>query len=244
MLIEKPISDRLSAELEALRDEVLESGVVTRVAYNLRFLGAIERIRTVLEGGELGQLLFARIEVGQWLPDWRPKRPISETYSASSQRGGGVALDLSHELDYMLLLFGAPVDWSVRLSATGVLGIDAPDVFDGVYSFADGFSASVHMDYLERLARRRIRIVGSDGVLECDIVGRSMTVRLNDAEPALIDDEALFDVARTYSEEHRSFFAQVAGVPVQTALPDLDAAIDVLRLIEAPRPTDTDGAFA
>jgi len=30
------------------------------------------------------------------------------SYSASKKRGGGVALDLSHEIDYMRFLFGDP----------------------------------------------------------------------------------------------------------------------------------------
>ena len=80
-----------------------------RVAYNLRFLPVFREIERILREAVIGQTLFVRIEAGQHLGAWRPARPYALGYSASTARGGGVALDLSHELDYMRMLFGHPI---------------------------------------------------------------------------------------------------------------------------------------
>ena len=44
---------------------------------------------------------------------------------------------------------------------TGFLPIESDDIFEGIYRFSDGGTVRVHLDYLERAPRRRMRIVGS-----------------------------------------------------------------------------------
>lgn len=234
VLVEKPIADGITDELLALREEARAAGVVVRVAYNLRFLGAIGRVGELLADGVIGRRLFARIEVGQWLPDWRPGRPVTELYSASQQRGGGVALDLSHEVDYLTMLFGTPEDWRVLPSSTGLLGIEAPDVFEGIYAYPDGFSATVHMDYLERVTRRRIRVVGAEGVIECDVAGKLLRVARHGEAETRYEQPGLFDGPGTYLAELESFFAEVSGETPRQALPSLEDSIEVLRLLDDP----------
>lgn len=230
VLVEKPVAVAPDENLTALRDEVASAGVVVRVAYNLRLLGVMRQLRQLLAEGAIGQRLFAHIEVGQWLPDWRSGRRVTEGYSASLERGGGVALDLSHEPDYMTFLFGLPARWCVSTANTGVLGIAAPEVFDGTYTFGDGFSCTTHMDYLERPARRRIRIVGAEGVVECDIIGRTLTVTHGD-EVHVYDDPELFDTQGSYIAELEEFFALGGGSTSDAVLPTLDDAARVLELL-------------
>ncbi|HET6351079.1 MAG TPA: Gfo/Idh/MocA family oxidoreductase [Coriobacteriia bacterium] len=229
LLVEKPIAVELDSDVVSLCLAVRARGVVARVAYNLRLLGVMREIEGAMRDGALGTPLFARIEVGQWLPDWRPNRPHEASYSASG-RGGGVGLDLSHEIDYMRMLFGQPSEWCGRSSSTGVLGIEAPDVFDAIYRFESGFSCTVHLDYLERQVRRRLRIVGSDGVIECDIAGKRMSVRTAEGE-RIYDDPALFDVQRTYPDELMSVFTEIADRSTPSLLPSLDDACEVLALL-------------
>jgi predicted dehydrogenase len=204
--------------------------MVVRVAYNLRLLGVMRLLRELLDGGEVGRPLFAHIEVGQWLPDWRSGRRVTEGYSASIERGGGVALDLSHEVDYMFMLFGMPAEWRISTANTGILGIAAPEVFDGSYVFADGFSCTTHMDYLERLARRRIRIVGADGVIECDAIGGTLTLTRGE-DVRVFDDPALFDTQGSYLAELEEFFALAGGASGAGHLPTLAEAERVLTLL-------------
>jgi predicted dehydrogenase/NAD(P)-dependent dehydrogenase (short-subunit alcohol dehydrogenase family) len=231
VLVEKPVAPGLSPEFSRLCDDVRDSGLVGRVAYNLRFLGALAIVSEALGAGALGQVLFARIEVGQWLPDWRPDRPFASSYSASVTRGGGVALDLSHEVDYMVMLFGLPLDWCVREAHTGALAIESPDVFDGIYSFSDRSTCTVHLDYLEKKLRRGLRIVGTDGVLDCDIAAGHLSL---DSARDVRDssDPLLFDREGTFVDELELFFSEVAGVGVRgPRLPGVEEGSDVLRLL-------------
>ncbi|WP_298654045.1 Gfo/Idh/MocA family oxidoreductase, partial [uncultured Proteiniphilum sp.] len=41
-------------------------------------------------------------------PDWRPNTDYKKSYSAKKEEGGGVSIDLIHEWDYLIYLFGFP----------------------------------------------------------------------------------------------------------------------------------------
>ena len=73
------------------------------VGYHLRF----NPVMTAF-AGRLGgrQAVTVSAYVGQDLRDWRPGRDHRTTASATREAGGGVLRDLSHELDYLLWLFG------------------------------------------------------------------------------------------------------------------------------------------
>jgi predicted dehydrogenase len=238
VLVEKPIATAPSDDLSDLCDEADAAGIVARVAYNLRLLPALVRVREYVATGAVGAPLFARVEVGQWLPDWRPGRPLSESYSASESRGGGVALDLSHEVDYMCMILGMPTGWCARMARTGALPIASPDVFDAIYTFANGSTCTVHMDYLEKRTRRRLRIVGTSGVIECDIAAGTLVLTCDDGAKDL-SDPALFDSEATYPAEMLSFFAEIAGAdPGSVRLPTLREGAEVLRLLSDGRLED------
>ena len=227
LFIEKPLSHNLD-NIDALKERADQKGVKIYIGYNLRFLGILQQIRTLLRETALGDLYFGRIEVGQYLPQWRKGTDYRKSYSASNERGGGVALDLSHEIDYMRYLFGDPVSWKVMRSRTGTLEMDAEDMFEGMYLYQNGSICSVHMDCLQKKPNRCIRIEGSRGTLFCDIIGKKMTV-VSDGAEQIINDEGLFDVNRTYRDEMAHFMDVVENRcdPAVT----LDDGTAVLRLI-------------
>lgn len=200
LFIEKPLAHHSSAAARLIR-AARRGGAPVFVAYNLRFLGALQRLKAIIAGKKLGKLCAARIEAGQWLPDWRPGRDWRAGYSADAARGGGAALDLSHELDYMRWLFGQPKSWRTEKARVSGLTRGAEDVFEGLYRYAGGFLCSVHLDLLQRPARRRIHITGTKGSVEVDLIAKKFTVTRGGGQPVVRRDPALFDVSKTYAAE-------------------------------------------
>ena len=47
----------------------------------------------------LGNIYSIRCDVGQYLPNWRADKNYSKSVSAKKDLGGGVLLELSHELE-------------------------------------------------------------------------------------------------------------------------------------------------
>lgn len=230
LFIEKPLADSVTKAISLKKKIAEKSNTKIFVAYNFRFLGAIQYIKNKISSGVIGSLYFAEIEVGQYLPSWRPMSDYRESYSARKDKGGGVALDLSHEIDYMRYLFGGPVSWKIMKSKVSDLEIDSEDLFEGIYRFSRGIICSVHMDYIRHNEKRVINIVGSKGTLECDFINKYIKIQKNNGEILLIEDAHLFDVGESYKSELNHFIECIEKD--KTLQITLDDGIEVLKLIE------------
>jgi len=169
VLVEKPLAQDVS-RIDELRAAAGAARRIVGVAHCFRFNALLERVRRELASGRHGRILSASVWCGQHLADWRPGRDHRQTYSARQQEGGGVLLDLVHELDYSDWLFGPVVAVSAEARNTGTLGIDAEDVADLVMRTRSGAVISCHLDYLARPAVRGGRVVGERGTLTWDLI--------------------------------------------------------------------------
>lgn len=176
LLIEKPLSHDL-AGVEALLQQAQTRGVVLQVGYNLRFLPSLARFRHLVHQGEVGQVLSIRCEIGQYLPTWRPDSDYRQGVSAQGSLGGGVLLELSHELDYLRWIFGE-VDWvRAYLGRHSQLEIDVEDVahlilgfspslaFGAAFEAAAGPVAALSLDFLRHDPTRLCTAIGERGSL-------------------------------------------------------------------------------
>jgi predicted dehydrogenase len=231
LFIEKPISHNRNG-LDELRNTSIAKGIKLSIGYNLRFLDAMAFIKKELGKGVLGKLYFARIEVGQYLPQWRPQRDYRDIYSASRDKGGGVGLDLSHEIDYMRYVFGDPAAWKVMKTKAGDLDIDVEDVFEGVYLYGNGFVCTVHLDYLQMKKERKLTVKGEKGTLTCDFAMQRIDVAVQTPGETTTScrNETLFDVTRTYVDEMDRFIDALYHDTRPSVT--IDDGIRVLELLE------------
>lgn len=209
LFIEKPISHNLN-NIDKLKAIIAKKRLRLFIGYNLRFLHAMRFIKEQLDKNIIGDLYFANIRAGQYLPQWRQNIDYRDSYSADRDKGGGVSLDLSHEIDYMRYLFGDPIDWKIIKTKVSGLEIDSDDIFEGIYRFNNNFVCSVHLDYIVTEKERKIKIVGSKGSLQCDFIKKKIKIKKNNNEEITVyDDESLFDVDKTYIEELKHFIESI-----------------------------------
>jgi predicted dehydrogenase len=164
IFMEKPLSDSLegTAELARLCEE---ARTVFMMGYTLRFHEPLQILRQQLIEGAVGRVLYARAEVGQYLPDWRPHMDYRQSVSARSDLGGGVLLELSHEFDYVRWMLGDFRSVWARSAQIGDLEIDVEDIAEVFLVGCHGEFVSVHLDMLQRSGGRSCHIHGTDGSL-------------------------------------------------------------------------------
>jgi predicted dehydrogenase len=221
VLVEKPLAASLDGVAELLA-RANAGGLRLEVAYNLRFHPALAAVADALGRERIGALVSVRAEAGSHLPDWHPELDHRAVSSGSQALGGGAALALSHELDYVLWTAG-PVASSAGFAATrGDLGIDADDVAEIILRHTDGAISSVHVDLVDRSHRRAARWVGTAGTIAWE-AGSPAVLTTNAGTEPLWDDPS-FDLDRTYAAELEAF---LGGVQFPG-----DARADAVRVLE------------
>lgn len=169
LLVEKPIAAGLEG-VDELISTCQADNLVLMTAYNLRFLPSLQHFRELLEENVIGRVLSVRAEAGQYLPSWRPEADYRDTVSAKKSLGGGVLLELSHEIDYLRWLFG-DVQWvSATLHTQSDLEIDVEDTAHLTLGFVENndskpLIASVNMDFVRHDSTRTCVVVGESGSL-------------------------------------------------------------------------------
>lgn len=211
LFVEKPIADAMDG-VEPLLADAARRGRHVMVGFNLRFHPMLQRMKRLLEEGAIGRPLGARIEFGQYLPDWHPWEDYRHGYSARRELGGGIVLDAVHEIDYARWLLGEVMSISARLGRLGDLAIDVEDTAAMILTHASGALSEIHVDYLQRAYARTCKIIGTDGTLWWDWHARA--VRLFQASTGAWETFAEpdgFAINQTYLDEIRLFLAVVDG---------------------------------
>jgi len=179
LLVEKPLSSGLRG-IDGLIRICRENALCLMTGYNLRFSLTLQKFRASIDEGRVGRILSVRAEVGQYLPSWRPGTDYRESPSAQSRLGGGVLLELSHEMDYLLWLFGPVKGLTAIVRRQGDLEVDVEDTVHMILEFparegARGIVGALSMDFIRRDRMRRCTAIGSHGTLCWDGIAETVS---------------------------------------------------------------------
>jgi len=175
LFIEKPLSHTLKiSELEQCLDSKK-----TYVACNLRFLDALEYVKQEILPTNTEKIQEVEAYCGSYLPEWRQGVDYKKNYSAIPELGGGVHLDLIHEVDYIYWLFGKPIHQVKTLKSQSALNIESIDYASYQFSY-EGFETHVTLNYYRPLPKRTLEIVFETYIIKVDLL--TNTVYKNDKE--------------------------------------------------------------
>ncbi len=161
IIVEKPLFDL--AEIQTATYSKLN----IHVSYNLRFHPMLQKLKSELKSEKI---LSSHIYVGQYLPTWRPTVDYRNTYSAKAERGGGVLLDLSHELDFSMWLFGKPLGLFCRGGQWSDLEINSMDTCGLIVEFEKCPMATIQLNYTDRMTQRFLIVNTNRSTYKIDFI--------------------------------------------------------------------------
>jgi len=244
LLIEKPISNA-TANVARLIEKCRQRGCVLMTGYNLRFMESLQCFRELINAGRIGHPISVRAETGQYLPSWRPDVDYRQTVSAREELGGGVLLELSHEIDYLRWLFGE-VEWvSAIQRRQSALEIDVEDTAHLVIGFAPelgkkALSAALSIDFVRHDTTRICTVIGDRGSLRWNALTGTVEVFEQGAsawQPHFVSQPQR---DASYLDEWRHFLGCI-DEERQPMISGEDG-LAVLRIIEAARRSSAAGA--
>jgi predicted dehydrogenase len=176
VLIEKPVTST-GHEAKALLATSEHLDTAVNVGYCLRYLPSTNVVKELLKKRTIGAVYNAWVDVGQYLPDWRPDTDYKKSVSANAQLGGGALLELSHELDYLSYVLNDNLSFcSAILRNSSELNLNVEELADFTLSSSRGVVCHLHMDFIQKPPRRFCSFMGSEGRIEWDLVLNSVTV--------------------------------------------------------------------
>ncbi len=180
LLIEKPVGTGYEslADWQELLD--LSTRVPIAVAYVLRHNPCVAFLQDQLNARQIGKLVEADFYCGSWLPDWRSGLDYRSCVSARRDQGGGVLLELSHELDLAQFLLGPIKLDSSLLEQSTLLEIDVEDKAILIGRSADGCFVTMRLNFCTKPAKRHAIIRGSTGEIYCNLIEGTVRVTQDD----------------------------------------------------------------
>ena len=227
LFIEKPLASRLSdAQLAAAA--ISQRSMLAYIAYPLRFHQLLQELKATISP-DLGRVEEVSVYNGSYLPNWRRNMDFRLSYSADPELGGGVHLDMSHEIDLVYWLFGKPESSRALLRNKSSLGIDSYD-YANYRLLYPKFCASIVLNYYRSQPCRTIDIVMPDKVIQADVLAG--TIKINGAISYTFSGK-LEDM---YEAQLRYFIDAIkTGSPVMN---NITEAIDVMNLILCEHETE------
>jgi CMP-N,N'-diacetyllegionaminic acid synthase len=160
---EKPLFEKFYP-LKDINNEVF-------IGYVLRFHPLIQKLKSLVRGSNV---LNMNVACGSYLPNWRANIDYKDSYSAKKEEGGGVLLDLSHELDYANWIIGELVNIKSFQTKVSNLDIDSDDLVSLVAKTKEGGVVNLSIDYFSKLAHRKILLNTNIFTIELDLIANKL----------------------------------------------------------------------
>lgn len=190
ILIEKPLSHRVS-NFVPKKNKVW-------IGYNMRFNPIVKYLRKNLRNKKI---YFVNAFCNSYLPHWRKNRKYQNIYSADYKKGGGVELDLSHEIDYVIWIFGDLSKNFIFKSKISKLKIKSNDIFIMAGKTKSKTQILVNLNYFTLKPVRKIFVSAENASYQADF--KKNYLKIFTGKKSKIYNFKNLDYDYTYREMHK-----------------------------------------
>lgn len=141
------------------------------IGYVLRFHPLLEKLKEFVKNEKI---LLINAKCSQYLPSWRPNTDYKNCYSAKKEEGGGVLLDLSHEIDYVQWLAGQINEiksYQVKISDLEINSDDLTILIGKTYR---NILVNISIDYISKITNRRLLVETFEHTYELDFISNKL----------------------------------------------------------------------
>ncbi len=215
IFLEKPLSHNMENIGRLIRVSNKKK-LVTMVGYQLRYHIGLRTLKKHIDSKTIGTIISADIHFGEWLPGMHPYEDYRDNHISIGSQGGGVINCLSHEIDYARWLFGMPrsvVAMGGHLSCLEMK--NAEDSVDLMLDFGQNDTTTlpvhIHLDFLQKPARRYACIIGDKGLLYWDYYANTVECKMHDSKQSWIESYPNWKRNDMFLDEVKNFIASING---------------------------------
>jgi len=243
LLVEKPLTNSFESS-SLLVDICRRNNVTLMTGYNLRFLDSLQIFRQSINQEVVGKPLAIRAEAGSYLPSWRPRLDYRASVSAQLSLGGGVLLELSHEIDYLRWIFGEVVSVWAKIDHKSNLQIDVEDTANLNLEFkkqdnTGTINANVNLDFYRHDATRLCTVICENGTLRWSVIGGTVEKFSQGSSSWEIVFQGHQGLDETYFAEWHNFLESIdkSSRPIVSG----EDGVATLKIVDAARSSSSSG---
>jgi len=164
LFIEKPLSSSENG-IKQLKKIIKQKGIITLIGCDHRFHPCLKKIKEIIDKKRLGRIMSVQVESSSLLSDWHPYEDYRKGYSAKEELGGGIAMTMTHELDFLRWFFGEIKEIFSITKKISELEITADDISTMTMIFKNNIIGELHLDYFARPQFKSCKIRSTKGTL-------------------------------------------------------------------------------
>lgn len=221
VFIEKPISSSLDG-IDELSKLAKANNVVVGNAFCFRFHEGVQKMKKLIDKGDIGKVISIRAMMGEHFPTVRPD--YMDTYYVKYSG----AFELVHDVDLAIYMADQPIqNFSGLYGSYGNMGFQSPDTVEIILQF-EKCLANVHLDFFQKPRTRTLDILGEKGNLRLEFADwNKYTISRYFPDEDMWKDET-FETTRNdmFVAESMNFLNAILGkepiaVPVSEAVKSL-----------------------
>lgn len=171
LFIEKPINNILNKnKFLKLYKKAKKNKCTLYIGYNLRYLDSLNYFFSFIKKSK--NIHKIDIEVGSDIKFWRKNIDFKKSVSVNKKYGGGVLLELSHEIDFIIYNLGFPKSVSSYIFNTMKYNIDVEDNAYILMLYNNkffNFPISFKLDFVRKDTVRKISVFTNKSSLKLDL---------------------------------------------------------------------------
>lgn len=222
LFIEKPVLHNLK-NIDSINSILLSNNIKTYIACNMRFHPGIIHLKNYVDNNK-SKINEVNVYFGSYMPYWRNEIDFRENYSSHADMGGGVHLDLIHELDYCIWVFGYPKSIKSIFRKVSNLEINSID-YTNYILFYDDFTLNIKLNYYRIDSKREIEILTNDTTVVYDLIQNKVID--NKLKQILYQDE--FSMIDTYKNQMRYFIENINNTQTKL-MNNFEESIKILKI--------------
>ena len=164
LFIEKPLSSSENG-IKQLKKIIKQKRIITLIGCDHRFHPCLKKIKDIIDKKRLGRIMSVQVESSSLLSDWHPYEDYRKGYSAKEELGGGIAMTMTHELDFLRWFFGEIKEIFSITKKISELEITADDISTMTMIFKNNIIGELHLDYFARPQFKSCKIKSTKGTL-------------------------------------------------------------------------------
>ena len=229
IFVEKPIFNKYH-EIKSIIQYFAKNNIKFQVGYVFRYDKVLNNFRKIIKKIKFTGDEFINIICKSDLSKWRKKNNYDNRTSLKKKLGGGVLLELSHEIDYCVYLFGLPQNVFAYFENTKkIKNCDVEDSANIILIYKNGMKVNIQLSFSSDIEERYCQILQENNIFRMDLLNRRILVKTNKKQKINQINTSLSD---SYLNQIRDFLNNKRNKKYFLGISD---SINVIRIIESIR---------